>query len=454
MLNDSRTDPLARRVIGAYNPESSYKVNLLSIKGCKSAPVEACAKLLGFTVKDEEGKKCYKNLEILSDRIILKIESLFEMHCDECNDEYCNTLEDTPLLHCRLCMQGSHNCDALKLKVHRYNECLEDSAPIKGLVWLCHECMSKNDLTLSAKVKPKPTTATEQDPSDRPEEETPVEGEEEETTSTAQETEHEDDRESPRRGRQTENNTQPAPRDNSKNNAICEMYKRRECPHGRTGKTTIDGKACNKAHPPRCRKYCTNGLNKKGGCKFGNECKYWHPRLCRDSVKNKLCLKKDTCTFFHLKGTMRKIPQDTKEQPRNSNPAPDTVIRPSKARFSLAPYPDTPYPPTVNARQPKPRLSISESKDESFLVKLIESMKEGIITQMNEQITDLRLEIPLLVRDIVQSTSSNAIGNQMPIPMFHTAHQLYPTMPAKAPQMQQVLPNGMNIQPQFHTSSY
>ena len=152
LLSESRTDPLVKRIIGAYNPASSYSIilyiyiyhpNLLSITSCKSDPIEACAKLLGFTVKDEEGKKCYKNLEMLSDRIILKIESLFEMHCDECNDEYCNTLEDTPLLHCRLCMQGSHNCESMKLKAQSYNECLEGSTQSKGLVWLCHECCSK-----------------------------------------------------------------------------------------------------------------------------------------------------------------------------------------------------------------------------------------------------------------------------------------------------------------------
>ena len=171
LLNDSRTDPLAKRIIGAYNPASSYKANLLSIKSCKSGPIEACAKLLGFTVKDEEGKKCYKNLEMLSDRIILKIESLFEMHCDECNDEYCNTLEDTPLLHCRLCMQGSHNCESMKLKAQSYNECLEGSTQPKGLVWLCHECLLKNDLKLTAKVNANTIRTSEHTPesTDQPE---------------------------------------------------------------------------------------------------------------------------------------------------------------------------------------------------------------------------------------------------------------------------------------------
>ena len=192
-----------------------------------------------------------------------------------------------------------------------------------------------------------------------------------------------------------------------------------------------------------------NGLDKKGGCKFGNQCKYWHPRLCRDSVKNRLCLKKETCTFFHLKGTMREVPQDDKE----SNLAQETR-RPVKARFSIVSNPETPYPPTINARQPKTRCSFSESKDESFLLKLIESMKEGIITQMNEQISELRSEIPLLVKDLAQQASFNTMARQMPFPVYHTAHPQHPSMPSKVPQMSHVLPNGINVQPQFQTLSY
>ena len=98
LLNNA--EPTARRVITAYNPDQKYKVNLKNLKACKAAPLEACAKLLGLAPRDEDNKKLYQNLGILSDRIILKIEALFEIDCDDCKETYRNKLGDTPPLHC------------------------------------------------------------------------------------------------------------------------------------------------------------------------------------------------------------------------------------------------------------------------------------------------------------------------------------------------------------------
>ena len=98
LLNRPEADSLAKKVIGAYKPNVMHSTNVANIKACKAAAVESCAKLLGFNVRDNDDKKLYKNLEILSDRVILKIESLFEILCDECHEEYQNTLEDDPVV--------------------------------------------------------------------------------------------------------------------------------------------------------------------------------------------------------------------------------------------------------------------------------------------------------------------------------------------------------------------
>ena len=123
LLNNA--NPAARRVLVAYNPDLKYQFNLKNMKACKSAPIEECAKLLGLVPRDEAGKKLYQNLDVLGDRIILKIEALFEIQCDDCTETYRNKLEDTPLLKCQLCLQGSHNCEALRNKFEAVKPILE-----------------------------------------------------------------------------------------------------------------------------------------------------------------------------------------------------------------------------------------------------------------------------------------------------------------------------------------
>jgi len=419
-------DTVAKRVIGAYDPNTSYKVNHRNLKALNSVPLEACATLLGFNVRDGDNKKLYKNLGVLSDRIILKIESLFEIICDECNDTYCNKLEDTPPLQCRLCMQGSHNCTGIVAKAEHYAT-NSNNNPF-GTVWLCHECLKKNDLRLDPTIKTSQNkTAPLEDDKEEEEEDEIAEGEE-----------HSDkeERESPRRGREDGN---LAGNPSNKSN-ICELYKRRQCPHGRNGKMEYNGTTCNKNHPKRCKRYSNFGTHPKYGCSRGKDCRYWHPRLCRDSMKHKLCLKKDTCTFFHLKGTLRANPVAQEQADRfdqltaKTDKVPVVKLKPAvpKMRSMSMSSAYTPYPPTIQhrprpARDAKPDDPVNDS--ESFLM-LIESMKEGIIATINDQIidqmTELRSSIPELVRDCMISNNRAPPGAPPGFPQipFQTFHQL------------------------------
>ena len=86
--------------------------------------------------------------------------------------------------------------------------------------------------------------------------------------------------------------------------ALFVTYKRRACPHGLTGKRLNDGQRCPNRHPPLCFRYSKHGDTKKLGCTKGNECKHFHPRLCRNSVTKRVCLNEDR-TFHHLKHTQR-----------------------------------------------------------------------------------------------------------------------------------------------------
>ena len=75
-------------------------------------------------------------------------------------------------------------------------------------------------------------------------------------------------------------------------------------PHYLTENKKITGAACPNRHPLRCFRCCKYGERDRQGCKKGKECEYLHPKLCRDSVLRRECLK-EGCTFVHLKFTRR-----------------------------------------------------------------------------------------------------------------------------------------------------
>ena len=85
---------------------------------------------------------------------------------------------------------------------------------------------------------------------------------------------------------------------------VCPQYRKSLCPHGISGKTLVQGKSCEFAHPKPCRKFVRFGMDQQYGCSKQN-CDFFHPALCETSVKFRKCLK-DDCTFTHLKGTMRR----------------------------------------------------------------------------------------------------------------------------------------------------
>ena len=207
----------------------------------------------------------YQNLGILSDRIILKIEALFEIDCDDCKETYRNKLGDTPPLHCRLCLQGSHSCEAIQKKLEGYKPIVDAGDTPTGIVWLCHECLKKNhlDVLRPTNNKEKPNEVEKEG----------EEEEEEEKAGEEEEEEEEEERVSPRRGREGQEDRPRNPlapkdtRPNAGKDNICEDYKRRKCLHGRTGELLVNGERCSKNHPPRCRRFCNFGPNNREGCK-------------------------------------------------------------------------------------------------------------------------------------------------------------------------------------------
>ena len=238
-----------------------------------------------------------------------------------------------------------------------------------------------------------------------------------------------------RKGQEDRPRNPPAPKVTRPNAG--KDYKRSKCLHGRTGELLVNGERCSKNHPPRCHRFCNVGPNNRESCNRGQQCQYWHPRLCRDSVKNQLCVKEDY-TFFHMKGTVRdNAPREHRRRDKEEEPAPripqrerrssfrresvqgnenPDVPRPNlqpRIRFNSLTSNYTPYPPTVDARQP-PKNNNAAKDSESFLLRMIENLKDGIFTRMEDQMSELRTSLPHMVRDLVPN---NQLPQQPPDPM-------------------------------------
>ena len=94
---------------------------------------------------------------------------------------------------------------------------------------------------------------------------------------------------------------------------ICQRFRRGVCPHGMKGKKLVDGRKCAYAHPPKCRKFCSAGDDKRYGCRGGRKCKFLHPILCPSTGRGDGVCKGESCKLTHIKGVKHgnKVPTST-----------------------------------------------------------------------------------------------------------------------------------------------
>ena len=386
-------DHKARKVILSYTPGLNYKTLRKNIKKFDSEHQEATALFLGIKVRGEENKKLYKNLDVLSDRIILKVEALFEIKCEDCDETYCNTLDSNPLHTCRTCLQGSHDCEKVTQRAAAYEE-IPLALRLNGMSWMCYECHRKNDLSLPPSTQPVSSSQAEE-----------VETEEVEVVDG--EKGEEEERESPSR-RKSEKDP-PKPEDTE----ICTDFRTSRCRHGISGKKLVDGNPCPKLHPRPCRRFLNNGLG-PGGCKKGKKCKFFHPNICRGSLHTRVCPNLGDCPYMHLKPTFKQAPED--KPSANNRPVTFSPDAPLPAHLQRTIRFDSvaslPYVPTIDQKRRHNQQSDATSTSD-FLYKLMESMKEGIISQVSEQLAEFKTSIPNLVRDHSAKESARTLPSGM-----------------------------------------
>ena len=409
ILTRAASNHIAKKVISAYVPGQSYRSNHQNIKKFDATHQEAAAAFLGFTVRGDNEKKLYKNLSTLSDRILLKIESLFEILCKDCNETYRNTLDDTPLFTCWTCLQGSHNCDKVKERSAAY-EAIPEDMRMSGMAWLCCECHKKNDLSLSPQNAV--TSSSQHQQQDEKEENESGNG---------------TDRDNPSRNRDN-HPAPPAPED------ICEAFKTGRCPHGISGKRQISGTPCPKLHPRLCSRFRKNGTHDRFGRTKGTECRFFHPKVCKGSLaKDRICLNKE-CPYLHLRYTIRKKLEDAERSNRNPSKDPRQKDQPQngqgkskqRTRFDSSSSGSTPH-----QRKRKDSTKQVNESETDFLYRLMEGMKVGIVSQVTEKLAEFQLNLPNLIRE--QSRGQNASQPRIALPPGMTQTQGVPHIPYRHP---------------------
>ena len=318
-----RADPLTKSVLTAFNPTGTRSGNTQTLSSGKFQleSLEACALFLAIDLADLEGNKVYTKATLAA-RIVAGLFALFPSTCTACNEIYSVEFDAPmePLFQCYRCFQGSHSCDPMIEK----HQLLKDTGLTDGLTWLCKRCLGETAPVKQRKSKTKYTGGTVS--KQATETHTPAAAH---PSAPVQE-----DLQSAVNALATKK---------SHENEICEKYRLGKCPHGLRGHKEIDGEKCRKQHPNKCYRYIKFGKHSpksKKGCKKGDSCKYFHPLLCKFSLRNGLCLNKD-CTFPHLVGTKREkspakrdISANKKPKTKTNNAQNKASKRPDKAGVS------------------------------------------------------------------------------------------------------------------------
>ena len=203
--------------------------------------------------------------------------------CLKCEAEYVPYVQENSA-------ENDVKCFVCQLPAHR--ECYSTDDVNHHLVYLCQVCLvaEKKEPTINRERTPPPAADAEEKPVE------PVPSTDESTDTTEEESGN--DWEVKRKKKYRKHKYEPGKL--KKIDEICPLLLEGKCPHG------ISGKQCEYKHKNLCYKYSSFGTKDmhRAGCRFGKDCRYLHPTLCKNSVVMKMCLNKK-CTYAHLRYTKR-----------------------------------------------------------------------------------------------------------------------------------------------------
>ncbi len=324
-----------RDCLRLYKPQNNNKQHKTEFNRCQKATLVATLDFLGVPEHDQYTKPACLNI------LICRIQNLFPDECSMCNKKYCIGLEDTPLLTCAICGQGSHNCCVLnQLKIAEEDhasftpaeaEALINPFNMPGIHYLCGACEAntipaKDTGLLKKKLTTNTHSAVEDDKIDEPVEDSSQVSPSitsSQDGNVPQQPEKQDDKQD---GKSPDGGDKQVQSTDSKK--ICPFYRKGTCRHG------VSGRNCPNDHPRPCKKLLKHGNKEPHGCTLGrNKCEDFHPKMCPTSLTKGECYTPE-CKLRHVEGTKRiqqDAPKDSAEKAGKSkqNTAAHSETKPS-----------------------------------------------------------------------------------------------------------------------------
>ena len=316
-------------LISSIDPTQSLDLNKSVIKGTISKPelTGAVAYLKqNFSAKYPLQIEVFQKVNNITkggliNQILNFVEKTLPVLCLKCKDVYTPMSQDDSAVDDVACIQ-------CKIPAHKACYKKEEININEGIVFLCQSCL----VNMGKKIKEKEEAKIKEVEEKKSENESSQEEEESDAGSWSKKAKKYRKKKTTKKSSSESSSadekskkTKQSPRVKKKK-TLCPMLVDGNCPHGAAGKE------CEFLHLKKCFKYADFGTRDmhKGGCRFGNECWYYHPTLCRNSVELKTCLN-DNCQYAHLKFTKRKKPIDRSDGRNNSRSYSNSQYQQSKS---------------------------------------------------------------------------------------------------------------------------
>ena len=243
-------------------------------------------------------------------QVINFVEQTIPNTCLKCHNGYTPLSQDPN--------DGDVDVECIKCRIPAHSKCYktQDIDVNQGIVYMCQGCMQN-----LGKEKPDDDAVEKEEKEVNVEAESPADtesddsSEDEQKESPWEKVDRKKNRKKKSKGEQSkpkeDKNKTLGNRKMKKKEEVCPLLIDGNCPHGGAGKE------CEYTHKRRCYRYINFGTKEmhRGGCKFGDECRFLHPTLCKNSVGLNTCLN-ENCQYAHLKNTHMKKPYEEKN---NSN---------------------------------------------------------------------------------------------------------------------------------------
>ena len=241
------------------------------------------------TAENLNPKKLNTTKAQLINQIVDFVASTLPSECLKCSKDYTPFLQDNSA-------EDGVKCFMCKLPAHI--ECYKSDDIKFHLVFLCCGCLenSGKSAEVSTITPTKTKAADKHDKSEISASDSSKDEDDEEDSSD----EDENERKKQWHLKKKKARKHKSVDDKKKKDQTCPLLIEGICPHG------MSGRDCEYEHKKPCHRYCSFGSKEihRGGCKFGEMCRYLHPKLCQNSVEMKMCLN-ESCKLAHLKYTKR-----------------------------------------------------------------------------------------------------------------------------------------------------